>query len=78
MSYQTNGYLRRLPPGFTSGNYFGFTLKKDFLFGCDDDGKPIAFTGRRDGCPIYIYKYVDDEWRLKEIGFEKLVNLLSS
>ncbi len=69
------GYLLRLPPGITSGNYLGFTLKKGFFYGRDQDGIPIAYTGSLTE-PHFIYKLQAGKWTPCDISHEALTALI--
>ena len=76
-NYKT-GYLQRLPSGFSKGNYYGFTLKKDSLFGRDSNGIPIACTGNHRDGKYFIYKLIGEKWLQEEISFDELLMLLCS
>ena len=71
-----NGYLRRLPEGFSKGNYFGFTLKKDFLYGENADGSPIACTVDNPLGKCYLYTYTGNKWQRKDVEFKDILSLI--
>ena len=69
------GHLEMLPDGFSKSTYYGFTLKKGFLYGKTDDGIPIACSS--DGCngKYYLYMLTGKTWKQQEIEVKDLLSL---
>ncbi len=70
------GYLRRLPDGFSKGSYFGFTLKKNFLYGESDVGTPIACCVDNPDGKCYLYTYSDNIWQKSDVEFKDVLSLI--
>ena len=75
MKDYAHGYLRKLPDGFNKTNYYGFTLKKNFLYGKTDDGAPIACSLDEHKGKYYLYELTDTGWQQKEIGIMDLISM---
>lgn len=77
LSKEPGGFLKPLDDGLTSGSYEGFVLKKNFLYGKDQRGNPIATSGFLKDGNLLIYEKTASGWDPRAVPLEEARSLLS-
>ena len=77
LSKESGGFLKPLDDGLTSGSYEGFVLKKNFLYGRNRRGDPIATSGFLKDGNLLIYEKTAKGWMPKALPLEEAKELLS-
>ena len=69
--------MQKLQQDFSRSNYHGFILKKDFWYGADAEGIPVATSGWiNKKKELVLYKLKKERWEqftLSEIEYRKLL-----
>lgn len=78
LSKEPEGFLKPLDDGLTSGSYEGFVLKKNFLYGKDRDGNPIATSGFLKDGKLLIYEKTASGWTPRAVPLEEAKKLLEA
>lgn len=76
LSKKPGGFLKPLDDGLTSGSYEGFVLKKNFFYGKDLQGNPIATSGFLKDGDLLIYEKTDSGWTPRALPLPEAEKLL--
>ena len=59
--FERKSKLVKLDPHLSKGTYHGFILKKDYWYGTDEDGNPVATSGWVYNGYLFLYTMSEDE-----------------